>query len=343
MQTEITTPGPLLSHKGLLTQPGYARFPFLKYDRSQIRAGLHGLPKRLRVKEWDYYGVITDRYFFSVCVSDVGYIGLVFAYFIDFESGEIYLDQVITPFGADCHLPDTSESGDIFFSNARVDVGFLREPEKRHIRTSWKNMGGVDVSADFAIRQPQEWQGIVMATPMERGCFYYNHKLNGMPVSGNLEIGGRKMDLGADRALACLDWGRGVWPYSTFWNWASGSGYLHDGRILGLNLGSGFGDLSAATENSVFVDGVMSKLGWVDLQYSSKSLFSPWLFTEESGRLHLRFTPIFRRKENTNLAILRSKVNQMFGRYNGYVITDEGESIEVVNMIGWAEEHYARW
>jgi hypothetical protein len=33
----------------------------------------------------------------------------------------------------------------------------------------------------------------------------------------------------------------------------------------------------------------------------------------------------------------------MFGRYSGILIADDGEKIEVKDMIGWAEEHHARW
>jgi hypothetical protein len=33
----------------------------------------------------------------------------------------------------------------------------------------------------------------------------------------------------------------------------------------------------------------------------------------------------------------------MFGRYTGSVISDVGESVEIDGLIGWAEEHHARW
>jgi hypothetical protein len=33
----------------------------------------------------------------------------------------------------------------------------------------------------------------------------------------------------------------------------------------------------------------------------------------------------------------------MFGRYNGTLISDSGEKLEVRDLIGWAEEHNAKW
>jgi hypothetical protein len=36
-------------------------------------------------------------------------------------------------------------------------------------------------------------------------------------------------------------------------------------------------------------------------------------------------------------------VHQMFGRYSGTIKSDVGEILSVENLIGFAEEHHARW
>jgi hypothetical protein len=33
----------------------------------------------------------------------------------------------------------------------------------------------------------------------------------------------------------------------------------------------------------------------------------------------------------------------MFGRYSGRVILDDGSILEIRDLIGFAEEHHARW
>jgi hypothetical protein len=33
----------------------------------------------------------------------------------------------------------------------------------------------------------------------------------------------------------------------------------------------------------------------------------------------------------------------MFGRYTGKAVTDDGETIPVQDLTGFAEEHHARW
>jgi hypothetical protein len=134
-----------------------------------------------------------------------------------------------------------------------------------------------------------------------------------------------------------------VWEYSSFWNWASASGFLLDGRTIGLNLGTGFGDTSQATENCVILDGKIHKLDLVKFTYDVHNYDAPWKFTDSGGRLQLDFIPFKERLARTNLLLIFSEVHQMFGRYSGWIKTDEGEKIEVNKLIGFAEEHHARW
>jgi hypothetical protein len=69
----------------------------------------------------------------------------------------------------------------------------------------------------------------------------------------------------------------------------------------------------------------------------------PWHFTDDENRLDLTFTPFKDRTARTNLGIIFSEVHQMFGRYNGRVILDDGSLLEIHDLIGFAEEHHARW
>ena len=58
--------------------------------------------------------------------------------------------------------------------------------------------------------------------------------------------------------------------------------------------------------------------------------------------LDLVFKPFKDRTAQTNLGIIYSEVHQIFGRYNGVAVTDEGKSIFIRELIGFAEEHHAR-
>ena len=49
------------------------------------------------------------------------------------------------------------------------------------------------------------------------------------------------------------------------------------------------------------------------------------------------------RVARTNLGIIFSEVHQMFGRYAGTVVLDDGTPLAIRDLIGFAEEHRARW
>ena len=63
----------------------------------------------------------------------------------------------------------------------------------------------------------------------------------------------------------------------------------------------------------------------------------------DDGRLDLEFVPFLERVAKTNLLVITSAVHQMFGRYRGTVRADDGEVIAIDGLIGFAEEHHARW
>jgi hypothetical protein len=69
----------------------------------------------------------------------------------------------------------------------------------------------------------------------------------------------------------------------------------------------------------------------------------PWHLTDDENRLDLIFTPFKDRTATTNLGIIFSEVHQMFGHYNGRVVLDDGTPLEIRDLIGFAEEHHARW
>ena len=49
------------------------------------------------------------------------------------------------------------------------------------------------------------------------------------------------------------------------------------------------------------------------------------------------------RVARTALVVIDSEVHQMFGRYAGSIRLDDGREVQVQDLIGFAEEHHARW
>jgi hypothetical protein len=343
-QIELTQPSPLLTVDGSLAQVGWSRQPLLDCNLENARFYSWRFLQRFRIKRWDYYGFTTSDHFFSATLADLGYAGQVFIYLIDFISGEYHEATLTLPLSRGIAIPRNSSEGDSTFDNGKVRLTFRHEAERRHISVVWPQFAGKDLAADVRLHLSPDHESLTIVVPMNSTRrFYYNRKINCLPAEGHLTWGDARIDFKPTDTLGNLDWGRGIWDYRSFWVWASASGFLPDGRTVGLNLGFGFGDTSQATENALILNGRLHKFGQVDFQYSSHNFKEPWKMASPDGRLQLEFTPFVERVASANLLLITSEVHQLFGRYRGTVVTDDGEVIQLAGLIGWAEEHHARW
>ena len=343
LQQRIQHEGPLLKKDGSLSQVGWSPQPMLDCNLEQAKFYRLKFLQPLRIKRWDYYGIFTPTHYFSFTISDVGYMGMIFCYVLNFETQKFEEKTIITPFGAGVTLARNSTKGISTFENKQLKLRFEISANKRRIICDWPAFGGAGLKADITLSLPKDYESMNIIIPIEEKRFYDNRKINNMPASGVIHYDGQEFALDSQTCLGNLDWGRGVWALKSRWVWASASGVMGSGQRIGLNLGYGFGDNSKATENAFILDGRVHKLGAVEFQFNSDNYMLPWKMTSDDGRLDLDFEPFYDRTAKTDVKILRSEVHQMFGRYSGHLITEDGEKILVKNLIGFAEEHFAKW
>lgn len=344
MQHEITQPGQLIAANGRLAQVGWSRYPLLDCNLEGARFSSLGMFQRFRMKRWDYYAVFTPHRFFSATIADLGYAANIFVYTLDFTTGDLHEEGLVVPLSRGVTLERNSPGGEAVYAGGKASLLFQARTDERRISVDWPSFhDGRGIHADISLAVPPRHESMTIVIPIGDRRFYYNTKINCLPATGQIRYGDDLEELKPDSSLGQLDWGRGVWEYSSFWNWASASGFLPDGRTIGLNLGRGFGDLSRATENAVILDGRVHKLGDVAFGYTDDDFMRPWRFTDDAERLDLTFTPFKERTARTNLGLIFSEVHQMFGRYNGRAVLDDGQVLEIHDLIGFAEEHRARW
>lgn len=343
-QARITEPGPLLREDGMLAQSGYATSLLLDYDRSRIAAS------PLRIKEWDYYLVNDDEYAVAFTIGDMGYAALVSASLLDFKKGTFITQSTMgaLPLGR-LSLPRTSGVGITRFADKRAAMTFEAAGGMRHLVVNFANFKDDEpLVAEIVLdREPKDT--MVIATPWaeDDAAFYYNQKIIGMRAIGSFTLGDVHHAFSEANSFGLLDWGRGVWTRDNTWFWSVAQGW-QDGRRFGMNLGYGFGDTTAASENMVFVDGVAHKLGRVDFGIPVRSaraaaiggrynLMDSWHMTDDEGRLSLTFTPDIDRSDFVDFKVIVSDQHQVFGIFDGWVVLDDGAKFEVRGLRGSAE------
>lgn len=337
MQHEMG-PGALLDSRGRLVEPGWAKSEIRQYDRSAIAA------HPLRIKEWDYYCVLTPDHGIALTVADNGYLGFLGISWMDFRQRKAGNGGAVIPWPMGrMAMPESADSGDIVQSRDGLSLAFRHEAGGRRLTIDAPRFRG-GLSGELWLDQPP-MDRMVIATPFAGApkAFYYNQKINCLAASGEIRIGDRNVRFDPDSAFGVLDWGRGVWTYRNSWYWGSASG-LVDGRRVGFNIGYGFGDTSAATENMLFVDGIAHKLDRVTFHMPPGAPDSgAWHFSSNDGRFTMTMQPIVNRHHTTNLGLFRTAQDQLFGLFSGEVHLDDGTVLTIRDLPGFAEEVRNRW
>ena len=303
---KMLSKGKLLDEKGNLNEAGYAFSLVKEYHRKDIKV-LKG-----RIKEWDYYFITDGEHGIALTVDDNSYMGMASVSILDFKNKKENTKSLIRwlTFG-EVNLPNTSKDGDIFMEGKHYSMFFGNKNGKRHLVCHMDNVvKGKHFDCDIYLENTLD-KSMVIATPFnKKRHFYYNQKINLLKGRGSFSFGEFKHQLKTNNTVGVLDWGRGVWTYSNTWYWSSLNA-VQDGHYIGFNLGYGFGDTSASSENMFFYDKEAYKLEDVTFnipkdEKGKHQFLKPWTFTSKSGDINLEFTPIIDRHANTNVLIIQS-------------------------------------
>jgi Protein of unknown function (DUF2804). len=160
-----------------------------------------------------------------------------------------------------------------------------------------------------------------------------------MPVTGNIKFGDFAYEFKPDSSFSLIDWGRGILPYRHKWWWGNGSTVI-DGSRFGFNIGE-FGDTSNATENCLFYNGSIHKLGDVVVKRTGGWL-DPIHYASD-GRFEMTMTPVFDNFTEINMLVAHNRCHQIHGKFDGIAVLDGGETIEVKDMVAFTEFAENRW
>lgn len=346
MQHEITKTQKLLDQNGNIAEPGFAKKLLWQYSRADIKA-----PK-IRIKEWDYYYIGNRDYGLCLTLSDAGFVSCLTVSFLEFGDKPLQMNDSeigALPLGK-LNMPPTSERGDTHAKVGTCDMHFENDGEVRHLYGTYDNYCNTKKCLTFDVKLtdfPEE--SMVIATPFDKDKhFYYNQKINCMRAEGFFEFDGKRYEFSRDNgSLGTLDWGRGVWTYDNTWYWGSGQMVLDDGSVFGFNIGYGFGNTSAASENMLFYNGKSHKLDDITFNIpmnGSEYLYTePWTFTSSDGRFEMNFKPIIDRESPLDLKVICMLPHQVFGLMSGKAILDDGTEIVIKDRLVFAERVHNKW
>ncbi len=297
-----------------------------------------------RKKRWNYWAIVSSTHLFSVTLSNIDYLGLPFIYLLDFNTKSFTEKTLLKAFGTGCHLP-SKVSGDVYYDDHAMSIAMVNTDGGTRLNITCPEFGGNPLQAEFFVHKPAGHETLNVVIPWSDKRFQFTSKQNTLPTEGILEWGNQKILFGLEDTFACLDLGRGMWPFACFWNWSSFSTRLPNGKLVGINLGAGWTDGTGMNENALCVDGNLTKISEdITFKYDQNNFMAPWrLFTTATDCVDLEFIPFYERVAKTEALVIGSEVHQMIGTFKGMLKPDNGEPLFIEHAIGWAEDHQARW
>ena len=336
-ERELTRPVDLCDAHGRLRPDavGFSRTPL-------VRANLSGhWPRK---KRWNFWNWIAPDFVLSVTLADIDFASFCAFTLTDFREGAHWA-------GASYGLPGRFalpeeveasvgfEGGGIAYAN-RLEAG---PGSDLAVRFRGRAEGGTEIAADFAVRRPPGHESLNVVVPWTATRFQCNSKHAALPCEGEVRAGERRYVLDPRTAFAVQDWGRGIWPRRSFWNWGVATGWADD-VLLGVNFGAKWTTGTGSNENGILWNGrlhkVMEDLRW---EYDAAQWRKPWrVVAPHSGAIDLVLEPVAAHTPKLNLGLVATGGVCAFGRWRG-VVRAEGRELAVDGLVGWAEEFAHRW
>ena len=316
---------------------GWARMPLINCN---VKGSF------LRKKKWNYWCVATPDVLFSATISHIDYAAVIFVYILDLKT-LIFYERTITllPFGLSVKMPDGVHDS-VSYESEEMTIRFTDSGQETTIHVLCPNFNGKGkvLEADILLTRPDHYESLNVVVPWSKSRYQFTSKQPAIPAEGKIVWENKEYKLNMEDAFGCLDFGRGIWKYHSTWNWASASGVVN-GKRIGLNFGGQWTDGTGQNENGLLINDRLHKIhediAW---EYDTNNFMKPWkLSTIGTDRVSLVFTPLYERIASTNAFVIQSSVHQMIGYFDGTIVTDSGEEIKIQNMLGWAEDHMAKW
>jgi hypothetical protein len=298
-----------------------------------------------RNKKWDYWAILAGDLVLSVTYADIDYLAFADIWWADLATGASGGTSIGGFEAEGFSLPDDPGMAPLFAREDEFDLVIVDDDECTQLLATFRDIDGTPSSLDITVDRPLDLDTLNVVIPWSDSEFNFTSKQVGRPAHGTFVRGGAARIFGGsgDDAWGVLDVGRGRWPAEITWNWGAGAGRV-DGRKIGLQVGGRWTVGSGFTENGVFVDGVLTKIGTeLDWTYDWDRPLDRWRVVDPEGMLDITLSP--RHDKHTQLGGEGdpAETHQVFGTWSGFLVTDDGERIEFDGLQGFAEEARQIW
>ncbi|MCA1929906.1 DUF2804 domain-containing protein [Rheinheimera sp.] len=291
------------------------------------------LSRYFHYKQFQFICVTGSDWLLAVAIADIRYANSGFAYVYRFDTNQTVSRGLLLPGALGCQMNDSPSKGEAKqqFGSYKVTIKTSPTQWQLHIDTK-------ELKADLTLNKAKQTP-LALCAPTGYNGWTYTEKSNALAVSGSLELQGIALDL--TQALAGYDFSAGFMRRQTSWRWASISAVV-EGQAFGLNMAAGVNE-TGLCENALWFDGQIQHLSPASFVFDRKDDTKAWKISSLCGEVQLEFQPLYCRQEKVNIGLLASNFRQYVGLYSGFVALHNGNTVQLNQVKGLAEDHYAKW
>lgn len=306
--------------------------------------------KDLKANQFCFIQIIQPPYRVCLALATIKLATSAFVYLYNDETDQLEVCEALQPLTRQTHLQGDCYQGQMVFTHAKLTVNLDFTPSQINVAIDSQNLA---LHATLA----RQSQPLAICTPTGRRGWTFTQKEPLTALSGHLLIKGNSVfttdsqgvqtDF-TETTIANLDWTLGYMRHKTNWFWTCINSYLPNGRHFALNLSMGVNE-TGASENACWLDGQIAYLPPVmfirkDLDAVAQNTWR--VYHQNLGwsnvDIDLTFTPITVYKKTDNFGMVASIFEQWIGIYNGEIRLGD-EIIKLENVMGLAEDHFAKW
>ena len=293
------------------------------------------LKKYFHFKQFQFVSIVTPHYVIGVAIADIRYVGSSFCYLYDIHKNKLIETNWLRPGSVGYSMGRSPKNSVTQIGNNSNKVQFEIIDGKWHLQIKTKNINANLRLETLALSLP-----MTMCSPTGYNGWTYTQKHNGLKPIGQLTVNQELQPL--NHALASYDFSAGYMRRETSWRWASLNAQIEQGTI-GLNIAAGVNE-TGNSENVFWINGERHLLNPTQFNFNRHNGNNEgWHIVSDNGQVDLHFTPRNLRSEKLNLLFLKSNFRQFVGDYNGFIIDNSGKKYKLSNVLGLAEDHYAKW
>lgn len=325
---------------GLLSEPAgtlnYMDYPL----RSAFRELLPQEQRQHQFVHFHFMGFTSERFIAGCSMTLIGSTKTAFFYLFDRTTKELVKFSFRLTNAATGVVTLNPDAGRTLLTKGDMSVQFESDLSARSKSLNFKAGDELELDLHFSEKSAQ-FETLRLCTPTGPNGWTYCQKVAGIPATGHLKYKGQSFSLEDLDATAHHDFTAGFLRRDTFWNWACISGIQKTGEFIGLNVSNGVNE-TGGSENRIWRDGRIEPLDLFSFSYNLENLEEDWLITSENGST-LTFRSEGKYAAFNNKLSTGFDFHQLFGCFNGKIVTQNGEIVLIRDLPGFCERQFAIW